>query len=202
MASYPRCLVTEEYQAKMDAVEVGYLFNEAHHALNRLLSETLQVELVAAQDEHAEMAEQRLEQIKDLQRQINEVRDEAEKFKGCMDMLASKKEAIQAEMESAKSQLQVVRENASVQAKIAEDLESNLASLAKELEVARSEVAVANTKAQSTATQYKVNAEATLEEAKGMVDHSKWQARREAPEGVLAQSFDISVELEIAKIEE
>nr|XP_033517576.1 uncharacterized protein LOC117281839 [Nicotiana tomentosiformis] len=34
VASYLQCLVTEEDQAKMDAVDVACLFNEAQHALN------------------------------------------------------------------------------------------------------------------------------------------------------------------------
>lgn len=35
-----------------------------------------------------------------------------------------------------------------------------------------------------------------------MVDHSKWQARKEVLEGILAQNVDISAELEIAKAKE
>lgn len=40
VASYLRCLVTEEDQAKMNEVEVPYLFNEAQQALNRVTSDT------------------------------------------------------------------------------------------------------------------------------------------------------------------
>ncbi|XP_070002849.1 uncharacterized protein [Nicotiana sylvestris] len=111
---------------------------------------------------------QRLEQIKDLQSKIDEVRAEAKKFKGCMDILASKKEVVQEKLDSAESQLLATREKVSVQARKIEELQSNLANLAKELEVVRSEADATNTKPQATTTQYKVDAKATLEQAKGM----------------------------------
>nr|XP_009589372.1 uncharacterized protein LOC104086748 [Nicotiana tomentosiformis] len=102
-------------------------------------------------------------------------RAEAEEFKKNMDILASKKETVQAQLESAEAQLQAAKEKASVQA-----------SLADELEVARSEVAVAKSEAK----------------AKGMVEHAKWQARRESLEGVQDQGFDIMAEIEKARVEE
>ncbi|XP_019236223.1 PREDICTED: uncharacterized protein LOC109216514 [Nicotiana attenuata] len=179
----------------------------------KLLSEKLQVDLVTARDEHVGMAEQvlrvlhdsedeleittndlilqvrqRLEQIKDLQRQIDKVRGEAEEFKECMDILAAQKEVVQVDLDSAESQLRSARDNSTVQANKIEELESNLANLAKELEVARSKAVVANIKAQASATQYKADAEATLAQAKSMVDHAK--------------CFDISAEIEIAWAEE
>ncbi|XP_070049099.1 uncharacterized protein [Nicotiana tomentosiformis] len=99
---------------------------------------------------------QRLEQIGDLQKQIDAIRVEAEVFKKNMDILASKKEVVQVELESVESQLRAAREKASVQAKKIEELQSQLTNLVSELEVTKSEVAVANTKANANATQYKV----------------------------------------------
>lgn len=119
-----------------------------------------------------------------------------------MDILAAKKEIVQAELDSSQSHLWSARENVSVQPKKVEKLESNLSSLAKDLKVAKSEVVAANTKAHATANQYKVDVEDTLEQAKGMVDPSKWKALREALKGVLDHNFNISAELEIAKVKE
>nr|XP_009608700.1 uncharacterized protein LOC104102643 isoform X1 [Nicotiana tomentosiformis]XP_016461649.1 PREDICTED: uncharacterized protein LOC107784961 isoform X1 [Nicotiana tabacum] len=179
IASYLRCLVTDEDQAVMNAVGAACLFNEAQHALNRasvlhheaflrirkehedevrdlteksdtykLLSEKRRADLVTARDEHAEMAEQvqqRLEQIGRLQTQVDAIQAEAEEFKKNMYILASKKETVQAQLESAETQLQAAKEKASVQVEKIMKLQSRLdlvvsdkASLANELEVARS----------------------------------------------------------------
>ncbi|XP_019225325.1 PREDICTED: uncharacterized protein LOC109206910 [Nicotiana attenuata] len=135
----------------------------------KLLSEKLQDDLVTARDEHAEQVyrmlhgsedeleimtndpilqvQQRLEQIGELQKQVDTIRAEAEEFKKNMDILASKKEAAQTQLESTEIQLRAAREKASVQVKKIDELQSQLANLANELEAAKSEVAVANTKA-------------------------------------------------------
>lgn len=119
-----------------------------------------------------------------------------------MYILASEKEAVRAELESVKTQLRAKREKASVQEKKIEELLSSLANFAKDLEVARSEVVAANDKAQDNATQYLVDVEATLAQAKGLVDHARWKALWEALEGACDQNFDISVGLEISRAEE
>ena len=74
---------------------------------------------------------------------------------------------------------------------------SDKASLADELEVARFEVAVArsevaeaNKRADAKVAQFRVNVKVNQVKAKGMVEHAKWQARREALEGVNAQDID------------
>ncbi|XP_070019384.1 uncharacterized protein [Nicotiana sylvestris] len=180
----------------------------------KLLSENLQADLMTARDEHAEMAgqvfrvlhdsedeleiitndpilqvRQRLEQIKDLQRQIDSIRAEAEKFKGCMDILASQKEAVQAELESTDSRFGAEREKTLAQATKIDELLSRLdsaisdkANLSNELERAKSEVAKANTIADAKVAQFKVDVETIQVKARSMVDHAKWQARREALE--------------------
>nr|XP_033510682.1 uncharacterized protein LOC117275518 [Nicotiana tomentosiformis] len=97
-----------------------------------------------------------------------------------MDILASKKKAVQAELESAESQLRAAREKASVQVKKIEELQSQLdsaisdkANLANKLKAAKSEVAMANTKADAKVAQYKVDIEAIQAKAKSMVDHAE-----------------------------
>ncbi|XP_070047374.1 uncharacterized protein [Nicotiana tomentosiformis] len=149
-------------------------------------------------------ARQRLEQIGRLQTQVDAIQAEAEEFKKNMDILASKKEIVQAQLESVKTRLQDAKEKASVQIKELQywlDLAvSDKASLAGELEMARSEMIETNKRADAKVTQFRVDVE--VNQAKGMVEHVKWQAWREALEGVSAQGFDIVAEIENAKAEE
>ncbi|XP_070037087.1 uncharacterized protein [Nicotiana tomentosiformis] len=229
IASYLRCLVTEEDQARMNEVEVPCLFNEAQHALNRasvlhhevflryreefkrhevvtlefaekkdtymLLSEKLQAKLKAVRKEHADLVEQvrrifelsdddsdtlandpnpqvqkRLDQIEQLQVEVDTVKAETEKRKKNMDRLTSEKETARAQLASA-----------------------------EEHEVAKSEVVMAKTKADKNVAQFKADVEAIQEQARNMVKHARWQSRREAIEGVHAQSFDILAKIENAK---
>nr|XP_016456982.1 PREDICTED: nucleolin 2-like [Nicotiana tabacum] len=137
---------------------------------------------------------ERVEPIQPQARGIEkETRDdgpaEAEEFKKIMDIVASKKETVEAQLESVETQLQAAKEKASE-------------NLANELEVARSEVAVANTKADAKVAQFKVDVEAIQAKAKSLVDHPKWQDQREVLEGVHAQGFDIMAEIENTKAEE
>ncbi|XP_016439528.1 uncharacterized protein LOC107765403 isoform X1 [Nicotiana tabacum] len=157
---------------------------------------------------------QRLEQIGRLQTQVDAIQAEAEEFEKNTDILASKKETVQAQLESVEAQLQAAKEKASVQVEKIKELQyrldlvvSDKASLANELEVARSEVvvarsevAIANEKADAKVAQFRVDVEVNQDKAKGMVKHAKWQARREALEGVQAQGFDIKAEIENARV--
>ncbi|XP_070041395.1 uncharacterized protein [Nicotiana tomentosiformis] len=181
--------------------------------------EIIGFDLAAARDKHEDMAEQvqqRLEQIGRLNLQVDELMDEEEKFKENMDILASKMEAVQAQLESVEAQLRAAKENASVQIERVKELQSRLdlatsdkASLANELEVARSEVAVAisevteaNKRADAKVDQFRIDVEVNQAKAKSMVEHAKWQAQREALEGVIAQGFDVEFVIENAKAEE
>nr|XP_016438135.1 PREDICTED: uncharacterized protein LOC107764120 [Nicotiana tabacum] len=203
----------------MNTVGADCLFNEAQHVLNReeheaevqnlfeksdtykLLSEKLRADLATARDEHAEKAEQarqRFEQIGRLQKQVDAIQAEEVECKKNMDILASKKEIVQAQLESAETQLQVAKENASVQIEKIKELQHRLdlavsdkASLADELEVARSEVAIARSEVPEA------NKRADAKVAQFRVD-----VRREALEGVQAQSFDMMDEIEKARVEE
>nr|XP_016466315.1 PREDICTED: uncharacterized protein LOC107789060 [Nicotiana tabacum] len=152
---------------------------------------------------------QRLEQIRQLQAQVDAIQTEAEEFKKNMDLTTSQKEAVQAQLASAEAQLRAAKEKTSVQAKRIEELRSGLnsaissqESLATELEAAKSDVVVANTKADAKVAQFKVDVEAIQAYANSMVDHARWEARRESIEGVYAQGFDILAKIENAKVEE
>ncbi|XP_070035253.1 uncharacterized protein [Nicotiana tomentosiformis] len=166
----------------------------------KLLSEKLQADLVTARDEHAEMTEQ-------VFRVLHDSEDELEITTN--DPILQNKETVQAQLDLAETQLQASKEKASVQVEKIKEHQSQLdlavsdeAILANELEVARSKVTVANTKADAKVAQFRVDVEAIQGKAKGMVDHAKWQARREALERVHPQSFDIMAEIENAKEEE
>ncbi|XP_070039409.1 uncharacterized protein [Nicotiana tomentosiformis] len=148
---------------------------------------------------------QRLEQIGRLQTQVNAIEAEAKEFKKNMDILASKKEIVQAQLESAEAQLQTAKEKASVQVEKIKELQyrldlaiSDKASLTDELEVARSEAAVAryevivaNKRPNAKVAQFRVDVE--VNQDKGMIEHMKWQDRGETLEG--AQGFDIISEI-------
>ncbi|XP_070040873.1 uncharacterized protein [Nicotiana tomentosiformis] len=136
---------------------------------------------------------QRLEQIGHLKTQIDAIKAEEEEFKKNMDILSSKKETVQEQLELVETQLQAAKEKTSVQVKKIEDLQyqldlaiSDKENLANEFEVVRSEIVVANTKADAKVAQFNIDAEAIQAKAKSMVDHAKWQARREALEEVHA----------------
>ncbi|XP_070008753.1 uncharacterized protein [Nicotiana sylvestris] len=143
----------------------------------KLLSEKLQADLETAWREHTEIADQvirvlhdsedkmdivannpilqlrqRLEQIGKFKSQVDTIQAEAEEFKKNMDILASKKEVVQAQQESAKTQLQAAKEKISVQVNKIEELQSLLDSaisdkenLAKELEADKSGVVMGRT---------------------------------------------------------
>ncbi|XP_070052635.1 uncharacterized protein [Nicotiana tomentosiformis] len=210
-----RVEIFEEDQTVMNAVGPACHFNEAQHALNRalvlhheaflqiregheaevrnltkksdsykLLSEKLRTDLATTRDEHEEMAEKVFRILHDSEDeldittndpilQVDELLAEAEKFKENMDVLASKKEAVQAQLELIETQLLSAEENASVQMEKIKELQHRL-------DLATSDKA----------------------KAKSMVEHAKWQARREALEEVSAQGFDVAVEIENTKVEE
>ncbi|XP_070036251.1 uncharacterized protein [Nicotiana tomentosiformis] len=121
----------------------------------KLLSEKLRADLTAAREEHEEMAEQ-----------VDALLAEAEEFKKCMNILASKKEAVEAQLELSYAQLRSAKENALGMIEKMKELQHRLdlatsdkADLAKELEVARSEVIEANKRADAKVPQFRINVE-------------------------------------------
>ncbi|XP_075095776.1 uncharacterized protein LOC142173836 isoform X2 [Nicotiana tabacum] len=179
----PACLFNEAQHALNQALVLHHKaflrIREEHNAEVRslteksdsykLLSEKLRADLTSAREEHEEMAEQvwqRVEQIGRLNSQVDALLVEAKEFKKCMDILASKKEAVQAQLELSNTQLRSVKENSlGLIVKIKElqhrlDLAtSDKADLAKELEVARSEVIGANKRVDAKVVQFKIDVE-------------------------------------------
>ncbi|XP_070056279.1 uncharacterized protein [Nicotiana tomentosiformis] len=178
----------------------------------KLFSEKLRADLTAAREEHEEMAEQvrqRIEQIGRLKSQVDALLAEAEEFKKCMDNLASKKETVEAQLELSDAQLRSMKENALGLIKKMKELQHRLdstsldkADLTKELKVARSEVVEANKRADAKVAQFRIDVEVNQAKAVSMVEHAKWQARKEAIEEVRAQGFDVGAEIEVARAEE
>ncbi|XP_070036900.1 uncharacterized protein [Nicotiana tomentosiformis] len=152
----------------------------------KLLSEKLRADLTATQEEHEEMAEQvfrifhdsedekeittndpilqvrqRIEQIRRLNSHVDGLLAEAEEFKKSMDILASKKKAVQAQLELSDAQLRSTKENASGLIEKMKELQHQLdlaisdkVGLANELEVARSEVIEANKRVDAKLAQF------------------------------------------------
>nr|XP_009776062.1 PREDICTED: uncharacterized protein LOC104225878 [Nicotiana sylvestris] len=198
VASYLRCLVTEEDQAMMDAMEVPCLFNYGQHALNR--DSVL----------HHEAFLQIREQLSQHEVEVRELNEKRDIYKLLSEKLQAKLEAARSEHAEMAEQVQYRFEQiGQLQVKKIEELQSQLdltisdkSNLANEIESAKSEVTVANTKADAKVAQFKVDVEAIQVQDKKMVDHVRWKARRKAIVGVHAQDFDILTEIENVKAEE
>ncbi|XP_070037297.1 uncharacterized protein [Nicotiana tomentosiformis] len=124
-----------------------------------------------------------------------------------MDRLASVKEATRTQLNSAEIKLRAAKERTEVQTKRVEELQLQLGSaasdrknLAKELETVKSVAEVVKADADEIVAQYKADAEAAQDVVKNLIEHMKWQSRMEALKEVHAQGFDLSVEIEDAKI--
>ncbi|XP_070033062.1 uncharacterized protein [Nicotiana tomentosiformis] len=157
----------------------------------KLLSEKLQADLTVAREEHEEMTEQvfrmfhdsedekeittndpilqvrqRIKQIGWLNSQVDALLAEAEKFKKCMDNLASRKETVEAQLELSDAQPRSAKENALGLIEKMKELQHHLdlasldkADLAKELKVARSEVVEANKRVDAKVAQFRIDVE-------------------------------------------
>nr|XP_033515631.1 protein maph-9-like [Nicotiana tomentosiformis] len=158
----------------------------------------LRAKLEVARKEHADLVEQvqqKPDRIDKLRAEMDIVKAETDEWRGRMDRLASEKE------------LRAAKERAEVQIKKVEELQSRLGSavsdresLAKELRTAKSEVIVVKAEADEMVAQYKAHAEAAQDLVKTIVEHIKWQSRREALEEVHFRGFDLSAEIKNAKV--
>nr|XP_033511230.1 uncharacterized protein LOC117276000 [Nicotiana tomentosiformis] len=129
---------------------------------------------------------------------MDAVKAETEEWKGRMDRLASEKEMARAQLTSAEVQLQAEKEKAEVQVRKVEDLQSqlsaavsNLDNLANDLEMAKSAVLVVKADADEMVAQYKADVEAAQDRTKDIIEHAKWQSRREALEEIHARGFNL-----------
>ncbi|XP_070037176.1 uncharacterized protein [Nicotiana tomentosiformis] len=123
---------------------------------------------------------QSIEQIGRLNSQVDGLLVDAEEFKKSIDILASKKEVVQAQLELSDAQLRSAKENASGLIEEMKELQHRLdlaisykAGLANELEVARSEVVEANKRVDAKVAQFRIDVEVNQAKAKSMVEHAK-----------------------------
>nr|XP_016507665.1 PREDICTED: uncharacterized protein LOC107825329 [Nicotiana tabacum] len=104
-------------------------------------------------------------------------------------------------------QLRAAKERVEVQTKKVEELQSRPGSafldrdnFAKEIKMTKSEVAMVKAEADEMVAQYKADAEADQDQSKNIAEHMKWQSRRQALEEIHARGFDLSAEIENAKV--
>ncbi|XP_070054080.1 uncharacterized protein [Nicotiana tomentosiformis] len=164
-------------------------------------------ELNLVTDGQNPQVQQKLDRIAQLQAEMDIVKAEAEEWRGRMDHLDSEKEAVRAQLNLTEIQLRAVKERAGVQTKRVEELQlqlgstvSNRKNLAKELETAKSVAVVVKADADEMVAQYKDDAEAAQDLVKNLIEHMKWQSRREVLKEVHARGFDLSIEIEDAKV--
>ncbi|XP_070020854.1 uncharacterized protein [Nicotiana sylvestris] len=109
---------------------------------------------------------------------------------------------LQSELETARKEHADLVEQAKKLAELQSQLNlavSDRENLAKELETVKSEARVIKVDVEEMVDVYKVNAEVAQVRAKDIVEHAKWQSRREALEDIHARGFDLSIEIESAK---
>ncbi|XP_070031721.1 intracellular protein transport protein USO1-like [Nicotiana tomentosiformis] len=151
--------------------------------------------------------QQKLDRIDQLRAEIDIVKVETDEWRCRINRLASEIMVARALLASTEIHLRVAKERAEVQTKNVEELQSRLGSdvsdqksLAKELKTAKLEVVVIKVEADEMVVQYKVDAEATQDLVKNIVEHMKWQSRMEALEKVHVRGFDLSADIENAKV--
>ncbi|XP_070055438.1 uncharacterized protein [Nicotiana tomentosiformis] len=177
----------------------------------KFLSKKLHAELEAAWKEHADLVEQvrRFFEVSDDESDTmpNVPNPQVQKKLDQIEQLQVEVDTVKAEAEEWKRNMDRFKEKALVHAKIIEELQSQLSSavsgqenLAKELEAAKSEVTVVKAEADERVAQHKADAEAAQNQVRNIVEHTKWQSRREALEGVHARGFDLLPEIENAKV--
>ncbi|XP_070034810.1 uncharacterized protein [Nicotiana tomentosiformis] len=154
------------------------------------------------------------DELKQLKAKVRELTEKRDAFKLLSEEIEWEVKNLRAKLEVARKehadlveQLRAAKERAEVQIKKVEELQSRLGSavsdresLAKELRTAKSEVIVVKAEADEMVAQYKAHAEAAQDLVKTIVEHIKWQSRREALEEVHFRGFDLSAEIKNAKV--
>ncbi|XP_070036921.1 uncharacterized protein [Nicotiana tomentosiformis] len=198
-------------QLEVEAKELAEKRNMYKHLSEQRRGEikSLRVELDATQKEHADILEhvqQKVDRVDQLRVEMYEVKALAEELKGKMDRLVSEKEITQEKLASAEDELRSMKEKAEAWSQKIGELQSQFSlvvtdreTLTKELKAAKSVAEIAKADDDEMVAQYKDDTNATQERLNAIVDHAKWQSRREALEEVHARGFDSSTELENVK---
>ncbi|XP_070045747.1 uncharacterized protein [Nicotiana tomentosiformis] len=131
----------------------------------------------------------------------------ADVWKEKMDRLALEKEIAQKQLTSVEVQLRVEKEKADARSRQNEDLQAQLSStiakqnsLSNELKIARSESEITRADTEEMVAQYRHDIKAAEARLKVTVEHVKRLSRRETLEEIYARGFDLSAEIEEAKM--
>ncbi|XP_070041195.1 uncharacterized protein [Nicotiana tomentosiformis] len=123
-----------------------------------------------------------------------------------MDLLASEKEVVKAELASIENQLRVAKDKADKCSRLNDNLRAQLSSavikrdaLRKEYAALRSKLDATSVDAEEMVAQYKTDVEVVESRLKTKTEYIKRLSRRETLEEIHAQYFDLSVEIEEAK---
>ncbi|XP_070046330.1 uncharacterized protein [Nicotiana tomentosiformis] len=202
------------------------LLSEQHEEV----AKNFQAELDAAQKEHTDLVEkvkvfevrnkgpvaeannntsqvqQKIDQIDQLRKEMDEIQVMADGWKNKMDLLASEKETAEAKMSSVEVQLRVAKEKADAWARQNEDLQAQLGSaiaerdaLGKELEITMSKLEATLVDTDEMVAQYKADFKAAEARLKTTAEYMRRLSRWETVEEILARGFDLSTEIEEAK---
>ncbi|XP_070044169.1 uncharacterized protein [Nicotiana tomentosiformis] len=166
----------------------------------------LQVDLVKAREEEAELdkqLQQKVEKIGLLREEVHQIKTECDRWKETIDRLAAEKETILAKLLSADVQLRSVKQKGSAQAKRIEKLE-------KQLAAAKAEVESSKVMAEKSIAVYQADAEAAQMEAREAADtadtRAHWVSKlakcrswRETLEEIHARGFHLAEEIKRAK---
>ncbi|XP_070035487.1 tropomyosin-like [Nicotiana tomentosiformis] len=163
-------------------------------------------DLVAVANNNTSQVQQKIDQIDELRKEMDEIQVMADGWKSKMDMLASEKEIAQAKLSSMEVQLWVAKEKDDTRAQKNEDLRTQLGlaiagrdALGKELEITTSGLDITSVDADEIVAQYKAEVEAVEAHLKTTAEYVRHLSRRETLEEIHARGFDLSTEIEEAK---
>ncbi|XP_070057217.1 uncharacterized protein [Nicotiana tomentosiformis] len=144
--------------------------------------------------------QQKVERIKLLRGEVNQVKADCDRWKENMDRLATEKETTSAKLSSAEVQLRGLKEKSSAQAKRIEELENWLTE-------AKAEIEKTKVMADKSIAMYWADAEAAQMQLRLAFDRERWindsakcQFRREILKEIHARGFDLSEEIARAKV--
>ncbi|XP_070035037.1 tropomyosin-like [Nicotiana tomentosiformis] len=161
---------------------------------------------VAEANINTSQVQQKIDQIDQLYKEINEIQVMDDGWKNKMDLLASEKETAQAKLPSVEVQLRVAKEKVDARARQNEDLQAQLGSaiaewdaLGKELEIMRSKLEATSVDADEMVAQYRADVEAVESRMKTTTEYVRRLSRWETLEEIHARDFDLSAEIKEAK---
>ncbi|XP_070050152.1 uncharacterized protein [Nicotiana tomentosiformis] len=162
---------------------------------------SIRVELTRAHQDQTELIERKAELAEQLHEEAKMKEAETLGWKQNMDRLASEKDVVQAQLSLVECQLQSIKVENLARAQKVKDLETRLAA----------ELARATSEVEALVASYRADAEAANTRAKEIFDiakvrlsrvaeHARRQSPRETLEEVHARGFDLTADMENAKV--